>query len=61
MKRLLVIAVRWNKEKNQVENFVAGEFTEWTMARIFRDAYNAEFHANAEIIEITDLVNNYFK
>ena len=50
--RYMVIAKRWDAEKNAVVNYIAGEFESYMCAGLFRDAYNARFATQSWIIEI---------
>ena len=51
MNKNFVIATRWSDEMNARIKVIVGEFSEYNMARIFRDAYNKEYHADAEIVD----------
>lgn len=57
MKKYYVVATKWNEERRAQIKYVAGEFTEYVMAEIFKDAYNEHYHANAEIIGEFFLLN----
>ena len=50
-KKYLVIAIRWNASEKVQEPYVAGEFTDFINATLFRDAYNKYYSANAKIVE----------
>ena len=57
MKKYYVIAIHWDDEKKAQVKYVAGEFNTFVNARIFKDAYNEHYHANAELVEEFDLLN----
>lgn len=57
MKKYFVIAIHWDNEKKAQVKYIAGEFTTYINAAIFRDAYNAHYSANAEVVEEFDLLN----
>lgn len=54
--KYLVVAKKWDNEKKEIVNFVAGMFDDITMASIFKRAYNDEFSANSKVIE-TEKIN----
>ena len=51
MKKFYVMAKKWDDEKKDVVEYIAGTFDTWVLASIFRDAYNMHFSANARIAE----------
>lgn len=53
----LVIAIRWSDEKQAQIKYIAGEFPEYYLASIFRDAYNQKFSANSYIVNVNDYIN----
>lgn len=46
-----VIATVWSDEQKKPIEVVAGTFDRCFNAILFRDAYNAHFHATARIVE----------
>lgn len=48
--KFFVIIKRWDDEKGRIVKEIAGSFDRYTNARIFRDAYAAEFSANPKIV-----------
>lgn len=55
--RYLVIATRWNNEKQAQTREVVGEFPTYYLASMFRDAYNQKFTADARVVDIEDYIN----
>lgn len=55
--RYFVVAAKWSDEKETTVNYIAGEFAEFALARIFKDAYNEHFNANAIVIDESTLMN----
>lgn len=53
-----VIATRWDDEVRAQVKYIAGEFDSFVNAKIFRDAYNAHYSANAYIEDKYTLLNN---
>ena len=54
MKKYIVTAIRYDSDlKAQIE-FVAGEFREYHMAYIFKNAYNKLYSADARILEVLE-------
>lgn len=51
MKKYEVIVTVWSSELNQQIKQVAGVFGEYTNAKLFKEAYEKHYSANAEIIE----------
>lgn len=56
--KYFVIAKHWDDSKKDIVKRIAGAFDRYIDAALFRDAYNAHYHANAEIVEAFSLVNN---
>ncbi len=52
MKKYLVIATHWDEEQKEQVEYIAGEFSRFVNAGIFRDAYNAYFKNKARIEEV---------
>ena len=57
MKRYFVVATRWSDEDKAQVKYIAGEFTEYNLARIFKEAYNEHYSADAQIIDDWNIVN----
>ena len=52
MNKYLVIAVKWDEGSKAQVKYVAGEFTNYMNANLFKKAYNDYYSANAEVVEI---------
>jgi len=52
MKKYYVIATRWSDETKSQIRTIVGEFDEWMLAKLFCDAYSAEFMTEAHIVEV---------
>ena len=57
--KYLVVAKKWDNEKEEIVNFVAGMFNDITIASIFKRAYNDEFSANSKVVETEKLINPF--
>ena len=57
MERYFVIATHWDDKKKAQVKFVAGEFTNWMNAALFRNAYNEHFNADAYVVEESAILN----
>ena len=55
--RYFVIASKWDREKECIIKTIVGEFTEYIMASIFKEAYNEHYRANAKVVEESKLLN----
>lgn len=55
--RYLVIAIRWNNEKQAQAREIVGEFPTYYLASMFRDAYNQKFSADSRVVDIEDYIN----
>lgn len=55
--KYFVIITRWSDEKKAQVREIAGSFDRYFNAALFRDAYNNHFHANAVIVEQSELLN----
>lgn len=53
-----VIAVRWDETKGKQVKCIIGQFPQYYLASIFKEAYNEEFSANAEVVTAEELVND---
>lgn len=56
-KRYFVIATKWDSSKKSLVKYIAGEFTDFVNAMIFRDAYSEYYQTTARVIEENDLLN----
>lgn len=52
-----VIAIHWDEKVKAQVKYIAGEFPEYYLASIFRDAYNQKFSANSYIVNINNYIN----
>lgn len=57
MKRYFVIATKWDSNKKSQIKYIAGEFTDFVNAMIFRDAYSEYYQATAHVVEENELLN----
>lgn len=57
MKTYFVIAIHWDEKKQAQAKYIAGQFPEYYLANIFKEAYNNQFSASAEVVEASELVN----
>lgn len=57
MKKYYVVATKWSDEHKAQVKYIAGEFTEYVMAALFKNAYNDHYHANAEVVDEQYLLN----
>lgn len=57
MKRYFVVATHWSEEDNAQVKYIAGEFTEYNLARIFKEAYNEHYKADAQVVDDWNIVN----
>lgn len=57
MKRYFVVATKWSDEDNAQIKYIAGEFTEYHLALIFKEAYNNHYKADATVIDDWNMVN----
>lgn len=55
--KFFVIIKRWDDEKGRIIKEIAGSFDRYTNARIFRDAYAAEFSATPFIVSQDGLMS----
>lgn len=51
-KKYIVVAKRWSEEDKKQINYIAGEFTTFMNASIFKDAYAKHYSATPHIVEI---------
>lgn len=58
MKRFFVVATHWDDlEKAQVK-YIAGEFSNYANASIFKAAYNEHYRADAVVVDDFNLINH---
>ena len=57
MKKYFVVATKWSNEDRAEIRYIAGEFTEYILARIFKEAYNEHYKADAIIIDEWNMLN----
>ena len=55
--KYFVIAKHWDDSKKDITKRIAGEFTKYIDAALFRDAYNAHYSANSYIVTEYELLN----
>ena len=47
----LVIAIKWDDSAKAQVKYVAGEFSDWVNASIFKKAYDEHYSTNCEILK----------
>lgn len=52
-----VVAMKWDSKKQAQVKYIAGEFPEYYLAVWFKDAYNKQLKADAEVVTESELVN----
>ena len=57
MKKYYVIAVKWDESKKAQVKYVAGEFSSYMNAELFRNAYNERYSTDAHIYSEYELLN----
>lgn len=57
--KYFVIVKHWDDSKKDIVKRIAGSFGRYIDAALFRDAFNARYGANAEIVEASSLVNSF--
>ena len=57
MKKYFVIATKWDSSKMTLVKYIAGEFTDFINATLFRDAYAEYYQTTARVVEENDLLN----
>lgn len=58
MKRYFVVATKWSNEDKRVIKYIAGEFTDYVLANIFKVAYEEHYSTDAFIVDDWNMVNN---
>lgn len=56
--KYLVIAIKWDEKVKKQVKYIAGTFDEYMNARLFTEAYNNFYKANAVIEEASALLNS---
>ena len=54
--KYFVIATKWSSEEHKQVREIVGAFEKAYLAVIFKDAYNKEFSATAEVVEAKTLL-----
>lgn len=52
-----VLGIKWDSKKQSKAKYIAGEFPEYYLAEIFKDAYNEHFKSCAVVVAESELVN----
>lgn len=55
--KYFVIAIHWDDERKAQVKYIAGEFSSYMNANIFKEAYNAHYSTNAVIVEDFAMLN----
>lgn len=55
--KYFVIATHWDDKRKAQVKYIAGEFSSYMNANIFKEAYNAHYSANAVIVEDFAMLN----
>lgn len=55
--KYFVIATHWDDKRKAQVKYIAGEFSSYMNANIFKEAYNAHYSANAVIVEDFVMLN----
>lgn len=50
--KYFVIAIKWDDDVKDQIKYIAGEFDSFLNAKIFKDAYNEHYKANAHIVDV---------
>lgn len=58
MKKYYVIAIKWSEEHKKQIKYIAGEFSDYTNANIFRKAYDSTYSTESHIFDDDMLLNN---
>lgn len=57
MNKYFVVALKWDDAKRKQVEFIAGTFDDFLCAKLFKDAYNNRYKADARIEDTTTLLN----
>ena len=55
--KYIVVATVWSEKYEVAVKVPVGTFDKFNFAAMFRDAYNAKYKADAEVVAIADLLN----
>lgn len=55
--KYFVIATKWDDTRKAQVKYIAGQFDSYINAKLFKDAYNGHYHADAKIVEDFNLLN----
>ena len=55
--KYFVIATHWDDERKAQVKYIAGEFSNYVNAKIFKESYNAHYSTNAVIVEDFAIIN----
>ena len=55
--KYFVIATKWDDKRKAQIKYIAGQFDSYINAKLFKDAYNGHYHADAKIVEDFNLLN----
>lgn len=55
--KYFVIATHWDDKRKAQVKYIAGEFSSYMNANIFKESYNAHYSANAVIVEDFVMLN----
>lgn len=55
--KYFVIATHWDNDKKAQVKYIAGEFSNYANASIFKNAYNEHYKATAVIVEDFAMLN----
>ena len=55
--KYFVISTHWDDEREAAVKYIVGEFDKYNNARIFKEAFNANFSTHAVIVEDFAIVN----
>lgn len=56
--KYFVIDTRWDDERKAQVKYIAGEFSSYMNANIFKEAYNTYYRANAVIVDDFTMLNH---
>lgn len=55
--RFFVVAIKWDDFKKEQVKFIAGEFTDFVNAKLFKDAYDKNYSVDSRIISEYEAFN----
>ena len=53
-----VVAKKWDNKREEIVRYVAGSFTEYCLASLFKRTYNEYYNTNSVIVDDYSIVNN---